>query len=94
MLFRIILMSISLSIDALGIGFSYEMKGIRMGVMPRLMIGVINAVVMGLAIFAGQKILAYFPIIVSECIGTAILILVGCLFIKMHCFRMEKPYVI
>jgi len=90
MLFRMILMSISLSIDALGIGFSYEMKGIRMGMMPRLMIGVINAVVMGFAIFAGQKMLEYFPIIVSESIGTVILILVGCLFIKNALFGNEE----
>ena len=90
MLFRMILMSISLSIDALGIGISYELKGIKIGTIPRLLIGIINVAVMGFSIYAGEKMLEYLPPFVSESIGTAILILVGCLFIKNALFGKEE----
>lgn len=90
MLFRMILMSISLSIDALGIGISYELKGIKLGMLARSFIGIINVLVMGLSIFAGRKLLEYLPKTVSEIIGTLILILVGCLFIKNALFGSEE----
>ncbi|MFA9462948.1 MAG: manganese efflux pump [Velocimicrobium sp.] len=89
MLFRMVLMSISLSIDALGIGISYELKGIKVGILSRTMMGIINAGVMGGAIFAGREMVLFFPPAVSEWIGTGILILVGSLFIKNALFAKE-----
>lgn len=82
MLLEIIWMAIALSIDALGVGISYELKGIRVGIWSRIMIGIIAAIVMAFSIVAGQKMLACFSAVVAQRIGTVILILVGCIFIR------------
>lgn len=90
MLFRMILIAVSLSIDALGIGVSYELKGIKVSVLPRCFIGLVNAFVMAFSVYAGHKMLEFFPEYISEWVGTAILVLVGCFFIRNAIFGSEE----
>ncbi|MEG1458252.1 MAG: manganese efflux pump [Acetivibrio sp.] len=86
MILRMIIMSISLSIDAFGIGISYQLKGIYLSMRARVFIGIISAGVMAFSIAAGQEMLEFFPNNVSKKIGTAILILAGGIFIRNAIF--------
>ncbi len=82
MLIQIIIMSVSLSIDALGIGMSYAMKGIKIGILSKIMVGIVSGVIMWLTQMASEKMLEHFPKEVTGIIGTAILILIGIAFIR------------
>lgn len=90
MIFRIILMSISLSIDALGIGISYQLKGVKIGFIPRILIGMVSTCIMGISLLMGQKMLEFFPNGVTEKVGAAILVIVGCVFIRNALFGSEE----
>lgn len=90
MLFQIIIMSISLSIDALGIGASYEAKGITITVVARLVIGLINGLVMALTTAAGGWLIHYFPTDVAQIVGTAVLVLIGIVFIRKALFEEQS----
>lgn len=92
MLVRIIIMSVSLSIDALGVGVSYQMKGITLNGVARLLIGIVNMFVMCFSMFAGSKLLHYFPPQVTNIIGTSILVLVGAAFIRNALYGKEDSF--
>ena len=53
---QIILLSFSLSIDALGIGISYAFRKVRIDGRARMAVGVISAVIMGAAVAVGGRI--------------------------------------
>ncbi|MDK2808083.1 MAG: hypothetical protein PWP24_817, partial [Clostridiales bacterium] len=82
MFFRILLMAISLSMDALAVGISYAMKNIRLSFFWAAFIGFINAVVLAFAMVAGNELMGIFPENIAEWAGSIILFLAGLLFIK------------
>lgn len=79
---QIILISICLSIDALGIGASYALKGVKIGWFSRIMIGFMSALVMYISLITGNICLTFFPDDVMKIIGCSILFLIGITFIK------------
>lgn len=86
MLFHIFVISLSVSIDALGIGVSYELKGIRVGIISRIIIGIVSGIVMLLSLKGSERMLEYFPPDAANLVGTAILILIGVVFIRNALF--------
>lgn len=86
MLLNIFVISLSLSIDALGIGVSYELKGIKVGVFSRILIGLVSGFVMFLSLKGSERMLEYFPQEIANIIGTAVLVLIGVVFIRNALF--------
>lgn len=89
MLFQILMISVCLSIDAFGIGVSYVVKGVRIGFISRIMIGMMSALVMHISMVAGDICLQFFPETVMKIIGCSILFLIGITFIKNSLFGEE-----
>lgn len=93
MLLQIMAISISLSIDALGIGISYELKGVRIPGAAKLMIGLVSAGIMWLSVQAGAMMLKIFPEEVMTVFGMAVLCIIGLAFIRNSLFGdKEKTY--
>lgn len=82
MLLKIWILSISLSIDALGIGMSYRLKGVKIAPFAKMIVGLMAAGVSFTAIVMGNRIIEYFPEDVMRIIGTAFLCLIGIVFIR------------
>lgn len=89
MLLQILIISVCLSIDAFGIGVSYAVKGVRMGFISRIMIGMMSVLVMYISLLAGDICLKFFPETVMKIIGCSILFLIGITFIKNSLFGEE-----
>ncbi len=82
MLFKIAILSISLSIDALGIGMSYQLRGVKITWTAKFIVGLMAVVVSLGAVCLGNQVMEYFPMDVVRILGTALLCLIGIVFIR------------
>ncbi len=69
--------AVSSSLDNLGVGLSYGIRGIRVGVLPNLIIAVICFLFSGTGILFGQWLSKAFPGMVSAVVGAFILTVIG-----------------
>lgn len=83
---------ITLSLDALGIGFSYRMRGIRITGRAKLFISCLTGLFMAAAMKAGQFFSAYVPDEVMRLFGTVLLVLIGLAMIRNALFGEEAFY--
>lgn len=90
MLLQILVISVSLSIDALGIGIAYQLRGVKVGIAAKAIIGIMSCMIMYLSILVGQQIAKAIPIDVMQIIGTAILVLMGVIYIRNSLFSDEE----
>lgn len=77
MLFSILLLSISLSIDALGIGITYGLRGIHLSAFSRIIISLQSIFITSLSLYCGKWMTKLFSPSLSVHIGISILILMG-----------------
>lgn len=63
----------ALSIDALGIGASCALRGIRLGAVTRLIVFIVCIAVTAAAVFAGGAVTAFFPWFPGEAVGALLL---------------------
>ena len=84
-----VILSISLSIDALGIGISYRLKGVKITVSAKIIIGIISALIMLGSVVIGNELNKVLPKEVSHILGIAILIFIGVSFIRNSLFGGE-----
>ena len=87
MLLNILVLSISLSIDALGIGISYQCKKVKITWLARIIIGFISGMVMFLSLQLGEVFQTVFPEPVMKILGISILALMGIIFIRNGLFH-------
>lgn len=73
----IIILSLSLSIDALGIGISYGMKDINIPIVSKIIISAQSFLIIALSLFMGNKIFQILPSYVGKYTGTIILLSMG-----------------
>lgn len=85
-----VLLALSMSMDALGIGISYGVRGIRVPFVSRAVICVISVLITGAAIFLGGKLTAALPTATAKLIGAVMLGLLG-VFIVCQAFINKKP---
>ena len=90
MIIGVILLAISLSIDALGIGCSYGLRKIKVPLAAKCIIAVISMMVTALAVFLGAWINQWLPGGVAQALGAGILIVLG-LWILVQGAGEEKP---
>ncbi|MFW5631063.1 MAG: manganese efflux pump [Acetivibrio ethanolgignens] len=86
------ILPITLSIDALGIGFSYRMRGIKITREAKLLISCLTGLFMAAAMIAGQLLSSCFPGEVMKLLGTALLALIGLAMIRNALFGEETFY--
>ncbi len=89
MLLNVILISISLSLDALGIGISYKLKGVTIQPSAKIMIGLVSVAVMWISLRLGEVVQHIVPPQVANIIGISILVLIGLAFIRNALFGKE-----
>lgn len=82
-LYGVILLAISLSVDALGIGLSYRLRNIKIIPMSKLVICMVSTIVMWVSVVIGDILLKYIPIGMSKAIGCLMLFILG-LWIIVH----------
>ena len=92
MLLKLWIISVSLSIDALGIGMSYRLKGIRVSLLAKMIVGIMVSAVSYGALLVGNKIVMYFPEDVLKIIVTSFLILMGIVFMKKGFYSDEEAF--
>lgn len=85
-----LLLAVSLSMDALGIGISYGIRKINVPLLSRLIICGISILITGAAVFLGGIILSFLNPDAAKFIGAGMLALLGC-FIIFQAFAGEKP---
>ena len=76
-LFPIIILAISLSVDALGAGIVYGMRKIKLPFVSKLIISLFSIVYSALALLLGKTIAVYLPPLTSKIIGVSILLAMG-----------------
>lgn len=80
--FNMVIISISLSIDALGIGIAYQMNKVKITLLAKIIIGCMSSIVMYLSLSIGNYIAAQMPSDVAKIIGVSLLTLIGLMFIR------------
>lgn len=76
-----LLFGISASLDALLVGISYGIRGIRIRFWQNMLISVITLLGTCLSVGLGHRLAAFLPQTVSNCAGSLILILLGLYYI-------------
>ena len=91
-LLGVLLLAVSLSMDALGIGVSYGVRKIRVPLAAKVIICAISVAMMGLSILLGSLILLVVPPPAAKLLGALMLALLG-VFVIAQAFwkREEKP---
>ena len=90
MLWNVMVISVSLSIDALGIGISYRLKGVDITHSAKFTIGLVSVLVMWISLSLGKIMLQVFPADVAKIIGCSILGLMGLSFLRSALFGKEN----
>ncbi len=90
MLASIFLLSVSLSIDALGMGATYGLRDIRIPLPAKLIISVQSIIITSLSLICGKWLSVLFTPSISKIIGVLILILLGCWILWQGLFKKEK----
>lgn len=72
-----LLLAVSLSMDALTIGFSYGLRSVKVSVLPKFIISLISFVFTSLAIGIGNIILLVLPQNIAKLIGSIMLVVLG-----------------
>lgn len=90
MLFDIIVISISLSIDALGIGIAYGLKNVRITAIAKMIIGIVSGGIMWLSLIVGGYVNKVLPPNVTKIVGVGILVLMGVIYIRNSLFSDEE----
>lgn len=92
-MWQMIIIAISLSIDALGIGVAYNLKGIKIGIFPKILIGLVSICIMYISILLGYLMNKILPYDICKVVGASILILIGVAFIRNSLFESsDKSY--
>ena len=92
MSFKIIMLVISLSIDALGIGMSYCVRGIKINWKTKFIVGMMAGFMSLVAVYLGSQAVTYFPVDVIQMIATIFLCLIGIVFIWKGFHEEEKAF--
>lgn len=86
----LLLLGAALSLDALGIGISYGMRGIKLGVKAQAVVFVLTFVYTAAAAVAGTRLLAVVPAQAANAAGIVLLFAMGA-FVLLSALRKERP---
>lgn len=86
----VLLLAGSLSMDALGIGISYGVRGIRTPVAAKVIICAISMAVLGVSILVGSVLAMVLPPLAAKLLGASMLGLLG-VFVILQAFWKKEP---
>ncbi len=86
----IIILAVSLSIDALGVGMVYGLRKIKIPLLPKLIICLFSIVYSGIALTLGKTFSNILPPDISKLAGMAILSLMGVWIIVQSLLKSEE----
>ena len=86
----IILLAVALSIDALGIGVSYSLRGIQLPLGAKIIIAMLSVLFTFIAILLGKSIVYIFSPYIAKFIGIVILLFMGVWIILQGIKKDEK----
>lgn len=72
-----LLLAVSLSMDALGIGISYGLRGVKVPNLPRIIISFISLLFTAIAIGIGNVIVLFLPDYLAKLVGSGMLAVLG-----------------
>lgn len=90
MIFPVIIMAFSLSLDAFGVGMVYGLRKIGIQLTAKLIICFFSVFYSSLSLIAGKSISGFLPVSVSRLIGIIILLFMGCWIIIQAIVNKEK----
>lgn len=90
-LLAILLIAISLSMDALGMGVSYGLRGIRTPWYARLILCGVSALITGIAVGAGSLITLFITPGAARLIGSGMLAVLGAVIIVQAFLKKKEP---
>lgn len=90
MVFSILILAISLSLDAFGVGLVYGLRKIRIPLIPKLIICLFSIFYAGAALIIGNSLSNLLPTFASKLIGVTILIVMGCWIIVQALLRKKE----
>ncbi len=88
--FALILLAVSLSMDALGIGISYAVGGIKTPFKAKLVICLVSILITAIAVSFGNILLMFISEKVAKIVGALMLIALGCFIILQAFFGKDK----
>ncbi len=92
MILSIVLLSVTLSVDALFAGFSYGLSGTKIPWLSKLIICAFSVIYAALALLLGSALAGLLPALAGKIIGAAILAVLGIsMIIKSRARPKEKP---
>ena len=92
MLLKNIVLAISLSIDSLGVGMSYRIKGVKITFPAKAILGIMSFGITWMALNLGEWMVQYFPPDILRILGTAVLVLIGITFIHRGIQSKEEAF--
>ncbi len=87
MVFSILVLAISLSLDALGVGIVYGLRQIKIPLSSKLIICFFSILYSGLALILGRSLAAVIPFRFSKLFGIIVLLLMGFWIITQALFK-------
>lgn len=85
-----ILLAVSLSMDALGIGVSYGLRNMSVKILPKIIISFISLLFTAVAIGIGNIIVLFLPDYIAKIVGSAMLIVLGAVIIIQTLLKDKK----
>ncbi|OJU13950.1 MAG: sporulation membrane protein YtaF [Clostridiales bacterium 43-6] len=90
MLFSLILLSVTLSFDALFLGLAFGINQKRIPLSSKLAICLCSVFYAGISIVAGRYLLLLFPVYIAKIIGAVLLALIGVSYLLKAIFPKEQ----
>ena len=81
MLFNILILAFSSSIDSFGIGITYGLRKIKLSYLSNITLFIISIIITSLSILIGKNLNYILPEFITSLIGSLLLILMGSLII-------------
>lgn len=92
MLFKSLILAVSLSIDSFGVGMSYRIKGVKITLPAKVIVGILSFCITFMALNLGDWMVSYFPPEILKILGTSILVLIGITFIRKGLQSKEEAF--
>ncbi len=93
MLSSFILLAICVSIDSLGIGMTYGLKNTKISFSAKWILLFISFFITSLSLLVGKTISSFFPVTITNFIGSLLLLFLG-IWMILPSFKMKKKEVI
>lgn len=87
-----LLLAVSLSMDALGIGVSYGLRGIKTSMGAKIVICLVSVVFTAVALFFGQILLLFIPGELAKALGALMLVAIGVYIVCSGLFKKPESF--